>query len=305
MEKGIQISVVIGTLNRPNVVMSLIDQLVEESKKIRLEVIIVDQSIPDNYKELTKKFPKQINFELTHFDKPNTIKYLNYGWKNAKAPIVLYFDDDVTLTESTIQTHLEAYENLSIKGVAGRVINDGEKISEDSSVGKISWFGAMFTKNFSYEKKTFVDFPYGCNMSFKKQVLKDLGGFDERLSPPIYAFNEVDLGYRINKRWNNSILFLPKALVYHHQYKRGGTRNDFTAEDIFHSNQFNYGYFLGKNYTWFENIICFIRRIPYQLIKEPRAILHILEGFIYAKGIKCHSRVGGNPSIPGSPFSRG
>lgn len=283
MEKRIQVTVVIGTLNRPNILMSLIGQLVEESKKIQLEVIVIDQSTPENYKELISKFPKTINFKLIHFDKPNTVQYLNYGWKNAKASIVLYFDDDITLTESTIQAHLEAYEDLSINGVSGRVINDSEKISQNQSVGKIKWFGAMFSKNFSYDKKALVDFPYGCNMSFRKQALNDLGGFDEKLSPPIYAFNEVDLGYRINKRWKNSILFSPDALVYHHQYKRGGTRNDFTAEDIFCSNQFNYGYFLGKNFSIFENIICFLRRLPYQLIKEPKAILHILRGCIYAK----------------------
>ena len=286
MEKAIQITVIIGTLNRPNVLMSLIGQLVEESKKIQFEAIIIDQSTPENYKELISKFPKTINFKLIHFDKPNTVQYLNYGWKNAKASIVLYFDDDITLTESTIQAHLEAYENLSINGVSGRVINDSEKISQNQSVGKIKWFGAMFSKNFSYDKKALVHFPYGCNMSFRKQALNDLGGFDEKLSPPIYAFNEVDLGYRINKRWKNSILFSPEALVYHHQYKRGGTRNDFIVENVFQSNQFNYGYFLGKNFSIFENIICFLRRLPYQLIKEPRAILHILRGFIYGKQIR-------------------
>jgi len=120
-------------------------------------------------------------------------------------------------------------------------------------------------------------------MSFRKEILKDLGGFDEKLSPPIYAFNEIDLGYRINKQWKNSILFLPEALVYHHQFKRGGTRNNFTQNDIFYSNQFNYGYFLGKNFSLLQNIICFIRRLPYQLVKEPKAILPILKGFIYGK----------------------
>jgi len=286
MEKGIQTTVVIGTLNRPNIVMSLIGQLVKESKKIQLEIIVVDQSTSENYSELTKKFPKQINFKLIHFDKPNTVKYLNYGWKQAKAPIVLFLDDDVTLTERAIKAHVEAYKNSAINGVAGRVINDGERVTADSQVGKIIWFGALFTKNFTYEKQTFVDFPYGCNMSFRKDALKEIGGFDENLSPPVYAFNEVDMGYRINKRWKNSILFLPKALVYHHQYKRGGTRNDFIVKEVFQSNQFNYGYFLGKNFFLLENIICFIRRLPYQLIKEPKAILHILKGFIYAKKTK-------------------
>lgn len=287
-----EITIVIGTLNRPNVVMLLINQLVEESKKILLEVIVIDQSIPESYKELTTKFPKQTNFNIVHFDKPNTVKYLNYGWKQAQASIVLFLDDDVTLTEDTIKTHINIYKNSSVKGVAGRVINDGEKISQDSNVGKIKWFGAIITQNFSYEKQDFVDFPYGCHMSFRKDIIEKVAGFDEKLTPPIYGYNEVDLGHRINKSWPNSIIFSPQALVYHHQYKRGGTRNDYTSENTFHSNQFNYGYFLGKNFSLLQNIICFARRFPYQILKEPKAILHILKGFIYAKGIKCHSRRG-------------
>ena len=283
MEKTIQTTVVIGTLNRPNAVMSLIDQLVEESKKIQLEIIIIDQSTPENYKELVTKFPKHINFKLVHFDRPNTVKYLNYGWAQARSSIVLFLDDDVTLTKDTVQAHLNAYKDSSVKGVAGRVINDGEIITQNNVVGKILWFGASFKKNFSYEKTTYVDFPYGCNMSFRKQVLKDLNGFDEKLSPPIYAFNEVDLGYQINKRWKNSILFSPEALVYHRQFARGGTRNDFEIKKVVNSNNYNYGYFLGKNFSILENIICFIRRLPYQLIKEPKAILYIIKGFFYLK----------------------
>ena len=279
-----RITVVIGTLNRPNVVMPLINQLVEESKKIFLEVIVIDQSIPKNYNDLTKKFPKQINFKLIHFDKPNTVKYLNYGWKRAQAPIVLFLDDDVTITEKTIISHIESYNDPSIQAVSGRVISDDENIaSTNPQVGKILWFGAIFTKNFSYEKRVFVDFPYGCNMSFMKKTLEVTGGFDEKLIAPIFGFNEVDLGYRINKRSPNAIVFKSETLVYHHRYKSGGTRNNFNYNNIFHSNQFNYGYFLGKNFSLIENIVCFFRKLPYQIIKEPKAIPDILQGFIYGK----------------------
>ncbi|MFA5770202.1 MAG: glycosyltransferase [Patescibacteria group bacterium] len=271
-----QITIVIGTLNRPKVVLSLINQLEKESKRIPLEVIVFNQGIKFN-------FPKKNNFSLIHLDKPNTCKYLNLGWKKAKAPIILYLDDDVTITENTITSHIEAYKDSSIMAVAGRVINDGELTSADPQVGKILWFGAEFTKNFSYEKQVFVDFPYGCNMSFRKITLEKVGGFDERLAPPIYSFNEVDIGYRINKIWPNSIVFKPEALVYHHRYKSGGTRNNFDPSDIFHANQFNYGYFLGKNFSLVENASCFFRKLPYQIIKEPKAISHILQGFIYGK----------------------
>ena len=281
-----KITIVIGTLNRPNVVMSLIRQLVEESKKNLLEVIVIDQSTPENYKDLRKNFPEKINFKLTHFDRPNTVKYLNYGWIQALSPIVLFLDDDVALTERTIKAHIEAYEDSLVNGVAGRVINDGEKISRNSNAGSIKWFGAIMSMNFSFDKEVKVNFPYGCNMSFRKNILKGLKGFDENLLFPSFAYLEADLGYRLSKKWPKSLLLNPQALVYHHRYKTGGTRNNYSRKEIFHSDQFNYGYFLGKNFSWTENSICFLRRLPYQIIKEPKAIPDIFQGFIYGKKIR-------------------
>lgn len=280
-----EITIVTGTLNRPQVVLQLISQLVEYSKNKSIEVIVVDQSISENYKLLQKQFPNLERFHLVHFDIPNTCKYLNYGWTHANAPIVLYLDDDVTITYKTISAHLDVYNNKEVLGVAGRVINDGETVSQDRNVGRVLWYGAEFKKNFTYEKGTHVDFPYGCNMSFRKETLVAVDGFDEKLSPPIYAYNEVDLGFRISKKWKNSLLFSPNALVYHHQYKRGGTRNDFELQKVIQSNNFNYGYFLGKNFNCIENILFLIRRLPYQLLKKPQVIPHILRGFIYAKKI--------------------
>lgn len=281
-----QITVVTGTLNRPHVVLYLIKQLEDISKTLSVEVIVVDQSLPENWQHLQEQFPRLDNFTLFHFDTPNTCKYLNYGWKNANSALVLYLDDDVTITDRTIQAHIDAYSDPTIQAVAGRVLNDGEQATKDKRVGKIMWYGAEFTKNFSFDHKTFADFPYGCNMSFRKDALKEMGGFDEKLSPPIYAFNEVDLGYRITKKWKNSLVFSPEALVYHHQYKRGGTRNDFEIQNVFQSNNFNYGYFLGKNFSWIENAIYFFRRFPYQIIREPNAIPYIVRGFISSHATK-------------------
>lgn len=277
------LTVVIGTLNRPQVIIKLIEQLLIVSKSIFIEVLVFDQSNNKNYLCLKKQFPNSENFKLFHLFEPNTIQYLNLGWQKAQSELVLYLDDDVTIKDLTIPSHISAYDDLSIKAVAGRVINDGEMVTVDPKVGRILWFGAEFKKNFTFEKKTFVDFPYGCNMSFRKQTLRDLDGFDAKLSPPIYSFNEVDLGYRISHKWKNSVLFVPKALVYHRQYKLGGTRDNFDTKRVSKSNNLNYGYFLGKNFSLFENIICFLKRFLYQVIKEPKAIPEIIKGYFYAK----------------------
>lgn len=274
-----KIAVVIGTLNRPHVVSSLLHQLEKTSE---IEVLVFDQSNKENYQTLKKSFPKKTNYILIHLDSPNTCHYLNMGWKKAKAPIVLYLDDDVEITPETISAHLSAYKNNEVHGVAGRVINDSETISNDSRTGKIYSFGAIFLKNFSSESRGSVDFPYGCNMSFRKKTLEMVGGFDEKLSPPIYSFNEVDLGYRINKQWPKSIIFEPDALAYHKRYPSGGGRT-FDAKTLEAGNSFNYGYFIGKNFSLFENILWAVRRLPYQILKEPNKIFSILKGFLSAK----------------------
>jgi len=297
------VTVVIGTLNRPRVVQQLIKQLKGIAKKIPLQIIVVDQSTQENYVMLADTFPKAPSFMLVHFDRPNTCNYLNFGWQQAQAPIVLYLDDDVTITDETIPAHLDAYLQPSVQAVAGRVINDNEPIvtigqpsatpevdnrlyvAPPIQVGHILWCGAEFTKNFTYEYSTYVDFPYGCNMSFRKNALNAIGGFDERLSPPIYAFNEVDIGVRLNQRFPHSFLFVPNALVYHHQAPHGGTRNDFEVATIKRSNNFNYGYFLGKNFNWLQNIVCFARRLPYQVTKDSRSTKDILAGFKAGKQI--------------------
>jgi len=281
-----RVTIVIGTLNRPSIVSALIAEIETISIKIPLELLVIDQSNQANFQKLQKLFPKKTHFKLVHFEQANTCKYLNYGFRHATAPIVLYLDDDVSITEKTVKTHLKAYDDKTIYAVAGRVINDGEKVSSDNQVGKIRWYGAVITKNFSYEKQTFVDFPYGCNMSFRKSILKEMEGFDERLSPPIYAYNEVDIGYRISHKYNNSFIFLPDALVYHHKHNGGGTRNNFSEKEVFQSTQFNYGYFLGKNFNVFENVVCSARRLVYQVVKEPRAFTSILKGYLFAKKYK-------------------
>jgi len=278
------ISIVIGTFNRPATINLLLKQLILESKKINFEVIVYDQSDKKNYQKLSAIFPKNTCFKLIRLDHPNTCQYLNLGWKNARGAIVLYLDDDVQITKETIPAHINAYTNQKTMAVAGRVINAKEKINHSDRIGRVYFFGAIIEKNFSSEKKAFVDFPYGCNMSFRKSILEKIDGFDEKLAPPIYSFNEVDLGIRVSKKWPNSIIFEPKALVYHKRYASGGTRS-YKQSEIKASTDFNYGYFLGKNFSLAENLLCLLRRIFFQLANDPKAIPHILKGFFYAKQV--------------------
>lgn len=279
------ISIVIGTLNRPDTIKLLLTDLLKISPKHRLEVLVYDQSENKSFAKLAKIFPKKQGFNHIRLQPPNTCKYLNMGWKAAQSEIVLYLDDDVTITDTTLTAHLKNYTDKNILGVAGRVINAGEKISQENEVGTIRWFGAIIKSNFSALRRSKVQFPYGCNMSFRRKTLEKLGGFDERLRGPIFSYNEVDLGYRLTRLSNSSLVFDPKALVYHKLFPTGGTRT-YTKESLIDGNNFNYGFFLGKNFSLLQNILCLIRRTPYQMVHEPKAISAIIKGIVYGKRAK-------------------
>lgn len=277
-----KISIVIGTLNRPKIILDLLENLSKLTIINKIEVIVFDQSNEINYQIIKSFFENKSNFKLIKLDKPNTITYLNLGWKIAKSNIVLYLDDDIIINESAILAHITSYKNKKIKAVAGRVINEGEKKVDTNDIGRIKFFGAVISKNFNSDKQVFVNFPYGCNMSFRKSVLEEMNGFDNKLKGPIYSYNEVDLGYRISKKYRNSIIFEPKALIYHKRFSTGGTRS-YNNKEVNDSNSFNYGYFIGKNFSLLKNIIFLIRRIIYQIFKEPKKIPNIMKGFIFAK----------------------
>lgn len=277
-----KLSIIVGTLNRPKILKNLLDDLEKEIKKIPAEVIVFDQSNDENVQITQASFPKNEAFRHIRLTPPNTCRYLNMGWQSVQAEIVLYLDDDVTLTDTTLSAHLKNYDDKSILGVAGRVINAGEKISQESDVGMIHWYGAIIKSNFSSQKKLHVQFPYGCNMSFRKKALEQIGGFDERLKGPIFSYNEVDLGFRLTKRFGSSLIFDPKALVYHKLFPTGGTRT-YTNESLVEGNNFNYGFFLGKNFSILDNVLCLVRRLPYQITKDPGAISAIIRGLIYGK----------------------
>ncbi|MDO8497155.1 MAG: glycosyltransferase [bacterium] len=278
-----EISIIIGTLNRPQALYNLIGQLDTIAEPIRIEVIIFDQSDEAVYIKNKERLLSFTFCRVIRFSPPHTCKYLNRGWNEAKSPIVLYLDDDVKITSTTIPSHLNAYRNPSTMGVAGRVINKEDPIdSHIKEVGKIKYKGAVIKKDFFSEESGTVDFPYGCNMSFRKSALADIGGFDEKLAPPIYSYNEVDLGYRISERWPKSLVFKPSALVYHLQSPSGGTRS-YRAKEIKNSSFFNYGYFIGKNFSYWENVIFLLRRLPYQFVKEREGIAPIVRGFIKGK----------------------
>jgi GT2 family glycosyltransferase len=88
-------------------------------------------------------------------------------------------------------------------------------------------------------------------MSFRRETLLELGGFDENYTNPAYN-EDVDLSMRLRAK-GYSIMFEPSAHVIHHTYNAGGCENKYIhgksqeAQVYYRGYWKNYFYFILKN----------------------------------------------------------
>lgn len=265
-----KISVVIPTFNRPNLALTA-------AKTIRkyhpdVEITIVDQQGGANIDEAEVK---KLHIKLINLQVENTSVAKNRGIKESSGDVIFFFDDDIEITKNTIPAQMKEYHDLKVVGTCGRVLNDHEQIPEDTDVrtGKTNWLGTRFVQQFWSTTKQEIDFPYGCNMSFRSDILEKVKGFDERF-PKI--FEEIDLGKRVRKY--GKLSFVPEALAYHHKAKSGGTRTDM--KNKMRMIYRNYGLYIAKHVLFPVSLLTLALRTRTVLHEAPFAVKDLYKGYI-------------------------
>lgn len=264
------ISIVIPTYNRPGLTVTSATFI----RKLHptAEIIIVDQLSSDPISETDQK---KLNITYINLTTAHTAKAKNAGLKKTTGEIVFFFDDDLELTKDTISAHLKEYEDEQIIGTAGRVINDGEKIPLNTNVdtGRTNNAATKFSMNFWSTKKQIVDFPYGCNMSFRKKILSKIGGFDESFK----IFEEIDIAARARKY--GDIMFVPEALAYHHKAASGGYRDPDLMKARIKMRYYYYGKYIAKHVPFPLYIITLLLRSRSAFMEEPHSVIKLWQGF--------------------------
>ncbi|RMF03009.1 MAG: hypothetical protein D6768_06920, partial [Chloroflexi bacterium] len=104
---------------------------------------------------------------------------------------------------------------------------------------------------FQAEKPLEVDRLRGCNMSFRRSVLKQVGGFDPAFDAAAYSvFEEVDVCTRI-RRAGFILIFEPQAAVHHLNAPReDGLPRRVDGRQRMYAYARNRTYFVLKNFGW-------------------------------------------------------
>ena len=142
----------------------------------------------------------------------------NSGIEKATGDVIAFMDEDAEAMPNWLETLANSYSAKNILGVGG-------SINPSWMNGRPSWFPKEFdwVVGCTYlgmpEQPAPVRNLIGCNMSFRKAVLVELGGFQEdmgRIGTKPLGCEETEFCIRIHQNWPKAVLlFQPEAAVLH------------------------------------------------------------------------------------------
>jgi glycosyltransferase involved in cell wall biosynthesis len=180
-----KLSAVICTHNRVAYLPKAIQSLLEQSLDPALyEILIIDNASTDGTAAVVEsEFGHVANLRYVH--EPNLgISYArNRGVIEARAPYLLYMDDDARALPDTLASILEAFETCqpTPDAMGGRIWLDWEGQKPD-------WVPDRYLNLFTHldygDESFFLEedqYLMGANIAFRVSALKRLGGFDPNL----------------------------------------------------------------------------------------------------------------------------
>ncbi len=207
MEGGVLVSVVVATHNRSARLERLLDALRDQTLgPERFEVVVVDDASSDDTPAVLAEQQARgdLALRVIHRERssgPGAAR--NAGWRDARAPVVAFTDDDCRPSTRWLEEGLRVIDEHAPADVVvqGRITHDPEEADRlgpfSRSLGTLrvdGWFPTA-------------------NMLYPRDLLEWLGGFDETtFTGP--GGEDTDLGWRATYH-GVPVVFSEEALVWH------------------------------------------------------------------------------------------
>lgn len=224
------LSIIIPNFNTKRLLHECLKSIYLQTKKIKFEVIVVDNASSDGSPQMIKKnFPQVkliVNSKNLGYAKAN-----NQGIKIAKGKYILFLNSDTIILDKAIEKCLKFMQKRKDIDILGCQL-----LNEDKSLQPSGGFFPQLRQIFYmmvfiddlpfinrllkpyqqrridfYQKVRQLDWATGAFLLVKREVINKIGGFD----PTFFMYSEeVDFCFRAKKAGFN-IWFYPKAKVIH------------------------------------------------------------------------------------------
>lgn len=280
------VSVIIVNYNTKELTKNTIYSVIEKTKELNYEIILVDNnSIDGSVEFLEKKYKNKVIFIKNEknlgFGKAN-----NKGIKIAKGKYVFLLNSDTLLLNNAIKILFDYMEKNENCGICGGNLYD-ENLNPTHSFAKnmpsnkieINYLKFLYEKirrkreDFNYNLiPSNVGYITGADMMIRKSILNEVGIFDEDF---FMYFEEVELTHRIKKN-NYTVISVPQAKIVHLE----GKSSNFKEQKMRMFLESKYKYFSKTHSMQICKKIYFLSQIKYFFI------LILTINFNYLKLIK-------------------
>jgi GT2 family glycosyltransferase len=205
----LDLSVIVASYKRCDALELCLEDLAAQATSRTFEVVLVLQSYPEGASaDLRAKFEDRLTIVMAEFpDGLGTSRARNTGLWMARGEIVAFLDDDVRLPATWVESMLSFYADPQIGGVGGFVDHPGHynpirntayrMLGLTSNRYRIDWGGFNLGPASHSKEDQPAAWLSGGNMSFRRTVVQNIGGFDEALGS--FWHEDVDLAHRVAK----------------------------------------------------------------------------------------------------------
>ncbi|MGI5828258.1 MAG: glycosyltransferase family 2 protein [Patescibacteria group bacterium] len=247
-----RLSIIVATCNREKSLKKCLASLSKQTKQ-NFEVIVIDGSSSNGTEQIVETYQKQFPVTLVFFQEPGLSRARDIGWRKAKGEFVAFIDDDVVVSSKWAESVVATLsKHPEVGGVSGPTIVPSNLLrnrdvfwfynrtgmlkvlallwnylfldNQPFAVGKIcksgAWTpGSNFKSCLSLKSLREVDYLEACNMTFQRNLVEKVGGFDLSFEG-VGDWCEPDLAVRV-KKLGYLLVFNPQARVDHHISRDG------------------------------------------------------------------------------------
>ena len=209
------ISVVVPTFNRAESLSSALDSLADQTlDPPSFQVVVVDDGSSDETPQLCRdRAANDASFTYRRMTHGGISLAKNVGLIAARAPIVLFLDDDDLFDRGLLESHLSAHAahpepNVAVLGYTSWA----PALTVTPLMEYVTQIGQLLFSYPGVSEDQLLDFTHfwGGRSSCKRRFLLDHGIFDPRFTSII---EDIELGYRLSEH-GLKVVFEPRAVSY-------------------------------------------------------------------------------------------
>jgi glycosyltransferase involved in cell wall biosynthesis len=230
------LSVAICTRNRVATLGRCLESVLPLQQKHGFELLVIDNAPPDG--ATAELVNKVVGARYVLEPCPGLDFARNRAWMEAAGDLIAYLDDDVIVDSGWLAGLQEAWnENPDAAGFTGLVMplrldTPAQVLFEKRNGFRRGFdkkrFGRELPGNPLYPCGAGI-FGAGCNMAFRRDALREIGGFDHALDTgaPLPGGGDLDIFYRLI-RAGHVLVYEPSYMVFHeHRASKSALRRQY------------------------------------------------------------------------------